>query len=222
MWKRPFPIWLRKESSARWQDPTGRCVTGFNATTIGKILRGAVLLIHMAKSDMNWLFDTNWFAIHAKRFREKIAASSVSALGLEVFLPMVKVECPELETIRVASKALFTGYFFARFSPAVSLESVECARNVLQVIKSGSCPIPVEEEIVRDLQERVKTDGLIHLRQCEFKPGDRVAIQEGPFAGMIGKVESEPDERKRVAILLEALWQARVLIHARCVEAEAA
>jgi len=171
---------------------------------------------------MNWLCEINWFVIHAKRFREKLAVSSLSGLGLEVFLPMVKVECPEQEVIRVGSKPLFPGYLFARFSPAVCLDSVESARGVLFVIKSGSCPIPLDEGIVRDIQNRVDTDGLIRLRHSEFKPGDRVAIKNGPFAGMLARVEAEADERGRVAILMETLWQARVLIHKSWVEADTA
>jgi len=171
---------------------------------------------------MDWLRDLNWFAIHVKRFREAVAASSVAALGLEVFLPMIKVECPEHLTIKVGSKPLFQGYFFARFNPEISLGSVESARGVLHVIKSGSSPIPVDDQVVREVQNRVEADGLIRLRERELKPGDRVSVQEGPFAGMMGRVEAELDDRRRVAILLEALGQARLVIERRWVQVEVA
>jgi transcription antitermination factor NusG len=131
---------------------------------------------------MDWFRDINWFAIHVKRFRETVAASSVSALGLEVFLPMVKVELSEHVVIRVGSKPLFPGYFFARFIPELYLESVECARGVLYVIKSSSGTIPVDEQIVSEIRNRVAADGLIRFQHRELKPGDRVSIQEGPFA----------------------------------------
>src|SRR5258707_886630 len=133
---------------------------------------------------MDWFRDINWFAIHVKRFREAVAASSVTALRLEAFLPMVKVELSERTVIRAGFKPLFPGYFFARFSPEISLEPVECARGVLHVIKSGPAPIPIDDEVVREIQNRVAEDGLIRLQRREFKPGDRVSIHEGPFAGM--------------------------------------
>jgi transcriptional antiterminator RfaH len=170
---------------------------------------------------MDWFCDIQWFAVHVKRFRETVAASSVRALGLEAFLPMIKVDCPEREVIRVGAKALFPGYFFARFSPAISLEAVEGARGVLQVIKSGTLPIPIEDQVVQEIQNRVEMDGLIRLAFRELQAGDRVSIQEGPFAGMMGRVEAEVDDRKRVAILLESLWDARVLIERQCLEVEA-
>ena len=170
---------------------------------------------------MDLLSDINWFAIHTNRFREKVATSSVRALGLEVFLPMVKVEDSESVVIKAATKPLFPAYFFARFCPAVSLDLVESARGVLHVIKSGSCPIPVEEPVVRGIQDRVEADGLIRLEPRQLQPGDRVSVQDGPFAGMMGRVEMELDDRKRVAILLEALWNARVLIAKQWVQVEA-
>lgn len=170
---------------------------------------------------VNWLGAVNWFAIHTKRFREMVAASSVKALSLEVFLPMVKVECLQHTVTKLGAKALFPGYFFARFSPLLSLDSVESARGVSQVIKSGSFPISVDAEVIREIQERVEEDGLIRLQHRELRPGDKVSIREGPFAGMLGKVEAELDDDTRVAILLETLWNARVLIEKQWIQAEA-
>jgi transcription antitermination factor NusG len=80
----------------------------------------------------------------------------------------------------------------------------------------------VEESVIHELKNRVQADGLIRLERREFRPGDRVLIQRGPFAGMVGRVEGEWDDQKRVAILLEALWSARVLIPGGEVEIEAA
>lgn len=171
---------------------------------------------------MDGMSDSNWFAIQSKRFRESLAALSLRAAGHEVFLPLVKVECGDSSPIKRDSKALFTGYLFARFRPLVSLDAVESERGVLRVIKSGACPIPVEDQVIAELRERVCDDGLIRLCPREFKAGDRIAVQEGPFAGMVGRVEAELDDRLRVAILLESLWNARVLIEKRWIEAEAA
>ena len=170
---------------------------------------------------MDCFSDINWFAVHAKRFRERLAALSVGALGLEAFLPMIKVECSDDLVIRIGSKPLFPGYFFARFCPEVSLAAVECAQGVLQVVRCGRYPNPVNEQAVHEIQERVQVDGLIRLRRQGLKPGDRVLIQCGPFEGMMARVERELDDQKRVAILLEALSFARVLIEKRWVQAAA-
>jgi transcriptional antiterminator RfaH len=161
-------------------------------------------------------YGMHWFAIHAKRSREDFAAANIAALNLEIFLPKIKAT-------RVAGAApLFPGYLFARFCPEKSMSSVQCARGVLQVVGSTHCPIPVESEIIAEIQQRVEADGLIRLDRREWAAGTRVSIQKGPFEGMMGRVEKELDDDRRVAILLETLWQARVLVDKEFLQAEAA
>ncbi len=44
----------------------------------------------------------------------------------------------------------------------------------------------------------------------------RLTIENGPFQGLIGSVEREWDDGKRVMLLLEAMQHARVLVDRRC------
>ena len=90
------------------------------------------------------------------------------------------------------------------------------------MVSSGRTPIPVSEKVVREIQDRVQADGFIRIRPNGLAPGTRVTIQSGPFEGLMGRVERELDDRRRVAIFLETLLNARVLIETRWVEAEAA
>ena len=166
--------------------------------------------------------EVNWFAIHAKPRRENFAATNIGALGIGILHPRVKVERLVRGSAQQGTKPLFPGYFFARFCPEHSFESVKAARGVLQVVSSGRTPIPVQEEAVREIQGRIQEDGFIRIRPRGLAPGVRVTIQSGPFEGMMGRVEREMDDRKRVAILLETLFHARVLIERRWVEPEAA
>jgi transcriptional antiterminator RfaH len=166
--------------------------------------------------------EINWFALHTKPRRENFAITNVSLLGVESFLPRLKIERLVSDIAQKVVKPLFPGYFFARFCPEDFLEPVECSRGVLRVIKSGRFPIPVEEPIIRDIQDRAESDGLIRIRPQDFKSGDRVSIQSGPFEGMIGRVERELDDGRRVTILLETLLNARVLIERRWLDADAA
>lgn len=166
--------------------------------------------------------DFNWFAVHTKPRREEVARTTVSGLGIESFLPRLKSERLVDGSAGTVIKPLFAGYFFARFRPQDCLESVGCCRGVLQVVSSGRMPIPVGDKVVGEIQDRVQKDGLIHIDPPVLAPGARVTIQSGPFEGMMGRVEREMDDRKRVAIFLETLFQTRVLIDRRWIEAEAA
>ena len=171
---------------------------------------------------LNFWTDTHWFAIHSKPRQESLAATNVSVLGIGVLLPKVKIERFGSKTLRPGNRPLFPGYFFARFCPEDCLESVKCSRGVLQVVSSGRFPIPVQDEVVQEIKDGIQEDGFVRICQQNLAPGTRVAIQSGPFEGMMGRVERELDDRKRVAIFLEALLDARVLIERRWVEARAA
>jgi len=175
----------------------------------------------LVKSTNLWK-DINWFAIHAKPRRENFAATNIFALGIGILLPRVKVERLARGAAHQGTKPLFPGYFFARFCPENFFESVKATRGVLRVVSSGQMPIPVHEEVVREIQDRIREDGLIRIRPQHLDPGTRVSVQGGPFEGMMGRVERELDDRKRVAIFLETLLNARVLIERRWIEAEAA
>jgi transcriptional antiterminator RfaH len=175
----------------------------------------------IVKSSDLWR-EVNWFAIHAKPRRENFAATNVGALGIEVLLPRVKVERLGGGAAKQGTKPLFPGYFFARFCPENSFESIKGARGVVRVLSSGRIPIPIHDKVVREIEDRIQEDGLIRIRPQHLPAGTRVSIQGGPFEGMMGRVERELDDRKRVAILLETLLDARVLIERRWIEAEAA
>jgi transcriptional antiterminator RfaH len=156
--------------------------------------------------------QSHWFAIHAKTRRENFAVTNVNALSIRVLFPLLKVGRPAYGVALLPVKPLFPGYFFARFCPRDSLELVERARGVLRV----------EDDVVRQIQERIEEDGFITLHQRPLKPGETVSIQGGPFEGLLGRVERESDDRSRVAILLETLLRARVLIEKRWLESVAA
>ena len=166
--------------------------------------------------------EIQWFAIHAKPRRENFASSNVTALGIETLLPRVKVERLEAGVARLIVKPLFPSYFFARFCPRNSLESVAHTQGVLRVVSSGRFPIPVGDAIIREIQDRVEQDGLVRMDGPIFNPGVRVSIQGGPFEGLMGRVERESNDRRRVAILLETLSNARVLMERRWLQLEAA
>ncbi|HUD49032.1 MAG TPA: transcription termination/antitermination NusG family protein [Candidatus Baltobacteraceae bacterium] len=177
--------------------------------------------MHCANRHLNFWQTSSWFAIRAKTRRESFAATNVRSLGLEVFFPKLKVDDDAAQGVGENSEPLFSGYFFARFCPELVLTSVECSHGVLQVVRSGRYPIPVDDQVIREIQERVEEDGLIRIRRPGLKPGDLISILDGPFEGMMARVERELDDDKRVAILLETLSCPRVLIEKRWVQAAA-
>lgn len=164
---------------------------------------------------MDWMNDLNWFAIQTKPHQERVAAGHVAKLDVEIFLPRVRQEATVCGVLRTLCKALFPGYFFAKFCPLLSFDAVRYAPGVLRVVGNSRLPIPLVPEIITSIRDRVESDGFVRLNRHRFTSGDRVAIEVGPLSGWIGRVEQEWDDGRRVVILLEAIQQARLLIEAR-------
>jgi transcriptional antiterminator RfaH len=155
--------------------------------------------------------ESHWFAIQTQPRREDFATSRLDKLGFEVFLPRARRERPVCGVVKKVIQALFPGYAFARFCPASSLSAVRYAPGVLRVVGTTLAPLPVPAEIIEGIRAREDEAGLIPIAR-KFQEGDSVVIEYGPFAGLIGRFEREAEDGKRVAILLEAIQHARVLI----------
>lgn len=158
---------------------------------------------------MDFWSETNWFAVQTKPQRESLALASVPIDRIQRFFPRCKRRnAPGPGGI----KPLFPGYFFARFCPALELDRVRYARGVLRVVSASGIPLPVEDETIQGIRDRLDADGCARLQPSAFHAGECVCIEEGPLRGLMGRVEREWDDGRRVAILLDALLHSRVIV----------
>jgi transcriptional antiterminator RfaH len=160
--------------------------------------------------------EPNWFAVQTKSQQESSAAALVAKRQLEICLPRVRDPHAASRGIGKTGSALFPGYFFARFCPIDALEAVRYTPGVMRVVGSGRVPVVVAPEIISDIRARMHPDGFIQLKPRGFQPGDQVTIEDGPFEGLMGRVERESDDRERVTILLAELLHARVSVAKDC------
>lgn len=156
--------------------------------------------------------DYHWFAIQTKPSQEGIAQSVVGSLALEIFFPRVRRKNGAKRVLGPMTRPLFPGYLFARFSPVRHLHAVRYSRGVNRVVGSGETPLPVEDEIIVAIRDRVDEDGWVQLEERCWKPGDIVTLQDGPLRGWTGIFERELDDRRRVVILLNAIQLGRAVV----------
>jgi transcriptional antiterminator RfaH len=171
---------------------------------------------------MDYLRNTNWYAIHTHPCREAVAAMNIERLGLEVFLPQIKQQKSVWGVAKTVIKPLFPGYLFARFTPIAYLHLIHYARGVRRVVGNKDKPLPVDDEIIMAVRSSIGDEGYVQMVPEVMRRGDRVVIQDGPLQGLIGRLDQETDGRARVVILLEAIeYQARLLIDKRCLKVQA-
>lgn len=72
------------------------------------------------------------------------------------------------------------------------------------MVAFNGTPAIVEESIMSFLMGQAGADGVISAR-CNVTIGQQVAIDGGPFDGLVGIIQEPPNARGRVKILLQLL-----------------
>jgi transcriptional antiterminator RfaH len=166
--------------------------------------------------------DLQWFAIHAKTAQERLAEASLTQLGLETLLPLIRRKSAGWRARRNPVKALFPGYLFSRFCANTHLRAATYALGVLHVVSANEKPLLVDEPIIESLRARMDTTGCVTLDVRPFTRGQPVRITTGPFAGWQGVFDSALGDTQRVVILIEALQHGRLVVQVDWLERYAA
>jgi transcriptional antiterminator RfaH len=154
-----------------------------------------------------------WYVVRTKPHNEKRVHHNLGQMGVETLCPML-FEHYVSRGGEGASRIipLFPGYIFGRFSAVQQWHSVRFTRGVREVLCAEGRPVPIDDEVVRIVESKVASDGLVRPVDV-IQPGERVVIRGGPFDGLIGILESPTHHETRLTVLLTLVnWSARVEI----------
>jgi transcription antitermination factor NusG len=154
--------------------------------------------------DLSSLLPEAWYVIRTHPRQELRAERNLQSGGIEVFLPRIAGRRSSRARREIEPAALFPQYLFARFVSETRLHDVLFTRGVQAPLRVGASLAIVDDAIVAFLRSRVREDGLIRVGE-PLQPGERVIIEEGPFARLIGIVERLVSERERVIVLLASV-----------------
>ena len=144
----------------------------------------------------------NWFVIYSNPHKEEQAQFHLRLRGVEVFFPRLQV--PGVGERKSKVVPLFRNYLFARIDVANECHLVVWTPGVRRIVSFGNEPIPIQESVVRFLQQQSDTKGVIQGRS-NLTRGQEVEISGGPFDGLRGIIQAPPDDKGRVKILLKLL-----------------
>ncbi|MGQ0665551.1 MAG: transcription termination/antitermination protein NusG [Nitrospiraceae bacterium] len=154
----------------------------------------------------------NWFVVHTKAHRERLAASNLGLIGIEAFCPEVRERKMVRRCLRLDSIPLFSGYIFARFDLIQQYRAVIFARGVKGLVAFGSMPATIEHAVIESIKARVQ-DRNLTLCDHELKTGQVVQICKGPLSGIEAIFERKLSGNQRAVLLLRMVsYQARVLV----------
>lgn len=146
-----------------------------------------------------------WWAVYCEAGRERLAADSLLALGLDVFFPHEKIKrrvClrrSSIYKIRESELAVFPRYLFVEGGEVVGAGLLRRARGVLALVSGPDGPLCVSERVVARLRALGDDDGLMSSRDVStlraelgFYEGQRVWLADCvvAFAGHAAVIRS--------------------------------
>jgi transcriptional antiterminator RfaH len=158
-----------------------------------------------------------WYLVKTKPRNEIKVFTRLVEAGFEGLFPRVRKKSRRKESPDIGP--LFPSYLFIRFA-LEQLRTVRYTRGVAKVISFGPEPQEVGDDIISAVRERMDEEGIVTLVRppANWKPGDRIRIGEGPFAGLEAIFLEELPDRDRVVLLLEAVSSFRITIDKEQIE----
>jgi transcriptional antiterminator RfaH len=157
-----------------------------------------------------------WAAAQLQPQRDGLAALCLRQAGFEIYVPRLREPRTTHGRKVTRTPLLFPGYLFVLIE--LQWHTARWAPGVVRLVMNGIGPAAVPAAVIEDLKAR-ETGGLIDLPQPpKFRPGDRLRILHGPFAGHVG-LYAGMRPRERIEVLLAILGGAqRVTLAADAVE----
>jgi len=161
--------------------------------------------------------NPKWFLVKTKPRNENKVFTRLVEAGYESLFPRIWKKSRRKESPDI--RPLFPSYLFVRFD-LEQLRTVRYTRGVARVVSFGPEPQEVGDDIISAVRERMDEEGIVTLVQppANWKPGDRIRIGEGPFAGLEAIFLEELPDRDRVVLLLEAVSSFRITIDKEQIE----
>ncbi len=154
--------------------------------------------------------ERNWYVLHTysgyedavvRNLKQRIESMDMQDKIFNVLVPKEKKIKIKNGKRRVIEEKIYPGYVLVEM--IVTDDSWYVVRNTPRVtgfIGSGTMPIPVSGEEMKELQKRM--GGTESKYKIEFSVGDPVKIVDGPFKDFDGKVNEVDEERGKVKVLI--------------------
>jgi transcriptional antiterminator NusG len=156
--------------------------------------------------------EAEWFAVHTRARHEKKVAVDLERAQVETFLPTVRELHTWSDRRKEVEVPLFSCYVFVHIcSKSRERLVVQTTGGVLAFAGThGGTPIPAEE--INAIRSVVMAR--MPFERCAFQKGQRVRVRGGALDGVVGVLQSNPHQERRLMISVEAINQSLSL----CVE----
>lgn len=147
-----------------------------------------------------------WYAVYTKPRQERVAEDNLERQNYEVYLPLIAEPRRQRGRWKQCIEPLFPRYLFVRLSLGCdNTGPIRYTTGVSKLVRFADELAVVDDHIVESLKRRADcAAGLYIPKTPVFAPGDRIVMDDGPFAGVEAIFQAETSS-ERVVILLNLL-----------------
>ena len=147
-----------------------------------------------------------WHLLSIKPNCYKIAEDNLNRQCFNVFIPKHMVTIRKGNRFLDQLQPLFPGYLFAEVSKhSNDVKVLNNTRGVNKIVSFTGNYYPIETALIESFRSRCDKNEIFSL-EANFKLGDQVKIESGPFTSLIANIV-KAQSHSRVELLLEFLGQ---------------
>ena len=160
-----------------------------------------------------------WYLVYCKPRQESVARENLARQGYETYLPFMRdVRRRQGKRVTLITP-MFLRYLFIHLNLQTdNWAPVRSTLGVVSIVRFGRAAARVPDDLLAMLRSREDAQGIQILPVEEYKPGSRVRITQGGFAGYEGIFQAVSG-RDRVTVLLDVLGRkARTTVDSASIE----
>jgi transcription antitermination factor NusG len=157
----------------------------------------------------------SWYVIRSKPNKEEFLAGQLSAYGIKVFYPRIRVKTVNPRARKL--KAYFPSYLFVYVDlDTISVSTLHWMPGAVNLVSFDGLPASVPESLINAVEHQVENINTSQKNMLlGLKPGDIVTIHDGPFAGYEAIFDGQISGRERVRVLLSFLQKRQIPVELR-------
>lgn len=151
---------------------------------------------------MNY-FQRNWYLLYTRPNHERKITTFLQEIGMEHYLPMVKIEPKKFHQRKPSFVPLFPSYVFIYLDNVRDYYTASNAPGVINFVKLGGQLAKVDPKVIQSIKLLLAQNIEINVI-TEFVAGQEIIIKTGPFAGLSGEIIKHLGKQK-VQIRIHAM-----------------
>ena len=155
---------------------------------------------------------SRWYVLQTKPCKELVVWRQVLSHNLEAFFPQLPI--PAVHSRSPIFKPYFPRYLFVRANlEHVGLSTFQYMPYAIGLVCFGGEPAPITDMLVASIQHRLAELARAgHGPLDGLRPGDRVSIGDGLFAGYEALFDTRLSAGQRVRVLLQVLGRPAIAV----------